>query len=275
MSWAQNVEPGIEMVAPDQLLANPWNYRIHTEKQREALRNSLDDVGWVRPVLVNRTTGHIVDGHARVEEADKRGEMVPVQYCNLNEEQEREALASLDTIAAMASVDKDKLRELIAQVRAKGAPIWQELLRLVRDGAVRVADAASDPDPREDEAEVLRQEWGTELGQTWAIPSQAVQGRSHRLVIGDCTQPGVLRALVPADTPARCMWTDPPYGVNYQGAAGAIDNDDPRGLQSLLAAAFAQADTVLVPGAAWYICCPAGPQGLTFRLVLDARKDRY
>src|ERR1035437_4831985 len=60
--------------APDQLIANPANWRIHSGAQRDALRGSLDTVGGVATVLVNRRTGFVVDGHARVEEALSRHE---------------------------------------------------------------------------------------------------------------------------------------------------------------------------------------------------------
>jgi hypothetical protein len=50
---------------PEQLLANPLNFRRHPGPQFEALRGSLSELGWVKGVLVNRLTGHVVDGHAR------------------------------------------------------------------------------------------------------------------------------------------------------------------------------------------------------------------
>ncbi len=65
---------GTGEVAPDELLANPRNWRTHPALQRAALRGSLTEVGWVQQVLVNQRTGHLVDGHARVEEALGRGE---------------------------------------------------------------------------------------------------------------------------------------------------------------------------------------------------------
>ena len=272
--WELNVEPGIEMVDPDQLLANPWNYRIHTERQRLALQNSLDDLGWLRPVLVNRLTQHIVDGHGRVEEADKAGEQVPVQYCVLSEEQEREAIVSLDTIVGMAGTDKDKLQELSETLKAKGLVIWQELLRMLRGAGARLSyEPENDPGPQVDEAAELERKWGTALGQTWFIPSASVPGHSHRLVVGDCTKPGVLAQVAVIDGEdrrARCLWTDPPYGVNYHGTAGEIENDEAEGLYALLAAAFGKTNYLLGPGAAVYICAPAGPPGHVFRNVLEA-----
>jgi len=52
--------------APDQLLANPANWRIHPKAQQEALAGALDQVGWVQQVLVNRRSGFVADGHAKV-----------------------------------------------------------------------------------------------------------------------------------------------------------------------------------------------------------------
>jgi hypothetical protein len=45
--------------APDQLLANPANWRIHPKAQQNALAGALDAVGWVQQVLVNRRTGFV------------------------------------------------------------------------------------------------------------------------------------------------------------------------------------------------------------------------
>ena len=100
---------------PDQLVANPANWRTHPGNQRDALRGSLATVGWVQQVLVNRTTGHVVDGHARVEEALSRHEAtVPVLYVDLTAEEEALILATLDPIGAMAEADTIRLEELLA-----------------------------------------------------------------------------------------------------------------------------------------------------------------
>ena len=68
----QNRTVGSDDVAPDQLLANPKNWRIHPIAQQDALAGVLDRVGWVGQVLVNQRTGHLVD--LRVELAITRGE---------------------------------------------------------------------------------------------------------------------------------------------------------------------------------------------------------
>jgi hypothetical protein len=99
--------------APDQLLANPANWRIHPKAQQDALAGALDAVGWVGQVLVNRNTGFVVDGHARIALALSRGEpSVPVLYVDLSPEEEALVLATLDPIGAMAGRDEEKLRAL-------------------------------------------------------------------------------------------------------------------------------------------------------------------
>lgn len=105
---------GQGMEAPEQLLANPLNYRRHPVEQRNALRQMLNKVGWVQNIVVNKTTGHIVDGHLRADLAMQDGEQaVPVVYVELNEEEERIALAGLDPLSAMANPDSDTLKELL------------------------------------------------------------------------------------------------------------------------------------------------------------------
>ena len=103
---------------PEQLLANPRNARRHPGVQRDALRESLNKVGWIAPVIVNRSTGFVVDGHARVEEALSRGEpAVPVSYVELSPEEEAWVLATFDPIGAMADTDADALAGLLEEVQ--------------------------------------------------------------------------------------------------------------------------------------------------------------
>lgn len=89
-----------------------------------------------------------------------------------------------------------------------------------------------------------------------------------RLYLGDCRQ---LAFQVPAE-PVRCMWTDPPYGVSYEGGTAdklRIQNDSAEGLERLLLEAWGAVDPLLAPGAAIYVAAPAGAQGLTFRQCFE------
>ena len=93
----RNLITGAGEEAPDPLLANPANWRIHPKAQQDALAGALDQVGWVQQVLVNRRSGFVVDGHARVALALTRGEAtVPVLYVDLDPDEEALVLATLD-----------------------------------------------------------------------------------------------------------------------------------------------------------------------------------
>ena len=110
--------------APDQLLANPLNWRRHPKVQQDALEAMLRTVGWVQRVIVNRRTQHIVDGHLRVEVALRRGEAkVPVLYVDLSEAEEKIVLAAIDPIGALAETDQTMLDDLLAGVESGDAEL--------------------------------------------------------------------------------------------------------------------------------------------------------
>lgn len=78
MPW-QNRIVGHADVPPADLVPNPKNWRSHPDDQQRALAGALSEVGWVAEVLVNQTTGHVVDGHLRIELALARREpSIPV-----------------------------------------------------------------------------------------------------------------------------------------------------------------------------------------------------
>jgi hypothetical protein len=121
VAWRNRIV-GHADVAPGELVPNPRNWRSHPQEQQRALAGALSEVGWVAQVLVNRTTGHVVDGHARIEEALSRGEPeVPVLYVELSAEEEALVLATLDPIGAMAERDRGRLEELLAEVTVEDA----------------------------------------------------------------------------------------------------------------------------------------------------------
>lgn len=105
------------LVAPTELVGNPRNWRLHPKHQSDALTAALDRVGWVQPVIVNRRTGHLVDGHLRVALALNRDEdVVPVDYVDLDPDEEALVLATLDPLAALAGTDEASLKGLMASL---------------------------------------------------------------------------------------------------------------------------------------------------------------
>ena len=51
---------------PRSIQFNKFNWRQHPQTQQRAMKGVLDEIGWVQQIIVNRRTGHLVDGHLRV-----------------------------------------------------------------------------------------------------------------------------------------------------------------------------------------------------------------
>ena len=129
----ENKIVGHDEVAPDQLLAHPDNWRLHPKNQQEALAGAIDDIGFIRSVTVSKRTGRVLDGHLRVTLALRTHQKsIPVEYVDLTEAEEAEALATLDPIAAMAAADKAKLDELMRQVQSDDARVQQMMSDLAQ-----------------------------------------------------------------------------------------------------------------------------------------------
>lgn len=121
---------GHEKVRADQLLGHPLNHRKHPQGQRDVVAASIRELGFVKSVLVNKTTGRIVDGHERVMTALGEGDdtLVDVEYIELSEEEELKALLILDASSEMATVDKDALELLLSEV-VTGEQAIESLMR--------------------------------------------------------------------------------------------------------------------------------------------------
>lgn len=184
--------------APDQLLANPRNWRIHPKAQQDALAGVLSEVGWVQNVIVNQRTGHVIDGHARIEIAISRGEpSVPVVYVDLDENEEGIVLAALDPLAAMAGRDAEKWDALLAEITVDDAALKALLM------PSKPSEGLTDPDA----VPPVPVEPITQPGDLWLLGE-------HRLLCGDSTKAEDVGRLCGGEVPELCV-TDPPYGVNY------------------------------------------------------------
>jgi hypothetical protein len=105
--------------SPSVLAPHPFNWRLHPEAQRAALSGALDRVGWVQSVVFNTRTKRLLDGHLRVELARLRDGLVPVGYVDLDEEEERLVLLTLDPLGSLAEIDAEKLEALIRDVQVE------------------------------------------------------------------------------------------------------------------------------------------------------------
>ncbi len=247
---------------PEQLLANPQNWRIHPKSQQDALKGALDEIGWIQQVIVNQRTGHLVDGHLRVELSMREGETeVPVIYVDLSEAEEKLALATIDPLSAMAETDQSMLDSLLEGLEVQSDDLNSlleslasgELLDEAEDGLI---DDDACPDPQEKAF--------SKPGDIWILGA-------HRLMCGDSTDPQQVEQLVQSQQ-VDMVWTDPPYNVDYQGGTAAqltIQNDKMGDTQfrSFLHDLFTVACLWTKPGGPIYVA-HADSEGINFRSAL-------
>ncbi len=267
------LEPAAEWVPIDRLM--PWvkNPRKN-DKAVDEIVESIRVFGFGAPLLARRENGEIIAGHTRIKAAKKLGmTRLPVRYMDLDEAKAHALAIADNKLGEIAKWDDALVAAAIAEIQAAGVPptvtgFAERELRALLD-----ATSKGDDGPAVETApEKLQRKWATAVGQTWVIPSKNVPGGVHRLRCGSSTEQADVDVAMAGEL-ADVMWTDPPYGVAYVGKtddALRIENDaqSPEQLRAFLVACFGAAR--LKPGAAWYICHPAGSISLQFRLAVDA-----
>ena len=206
--WANRIV-GHGDEAPQSLIPNPANWRQHSPTQRGSLSEVLAEVGLVQTVIVNRTTGNLVDGHLRVELAIAQGQpTIPVVFVELSEDEERIVLSTLDPIGAMATADREKLSDLLQGI---DNPDLGGLLEAVAKANHLALDFGSAGLGDPDEVPEPPVEPVSKPGDLYLLGD-------HRLLCGDSTKPDDVSRLMAGER-AVAMITDPPYLVDYRGGA--------------------------------------------------------
>ena len=141
MTW-QNRIVSYGEESPKDIRENPLNWRLHPQHQRQALTGLLDEVGWVDVVIINKTSGLLVDGHLRVEAALARGEAtIPVAYVELTGQEEKKVLATLDAISPLVDANNQRLESLLASVQTQSDHLTMLLEDLQPEETVTVKEA--------------------------------------------------------------------------------------------------------------------------------------
>ena len=166
----------------------------------------LEGVGWIQRVIVSEATGRILDGHLRVELAKEQGQLVPVVWVRLSEEEERIALATFDFITSQAERSKEDFEALMKEIE-QGSVSLLQTLKPALDAILEEFRIAREPGggsaPKTGSPERVS------LGDVWLIEG------GHRLLCGDSTDGSSVLSLFVAGEEPLIMITDPPYGVNY------------------------------------------------------------
>ena len=251
----------IEKIRIDRLIPADYNPRKDLkpgDPEYEKLKRSIEQFGYVEPVIWNKTTGRVVGGHQRLKVLLDMGiTEVECVVIEMGEEKEKALNIALNKISG--DWDKDKLVLLIADLQGADFDVSltgfepAELDALFKDSLKEgIHDDNFDVDAE------LQKPAITKLGDIWKL------GR-HRLVCDDSTKAETFILLMDGKL-ANLVVTDPPYNVNYEGSAGKIKNDNManEAFYAFLLSAFKNIEAVMSKDASIYVF-HADTEGLNFR----------
>lgn len=259
----------ISVLAPD-----PRNPRHIGDGALAGLTVSTETFGDLGGIVMNLATGHLVSGHQRVKalagagavdfvktdehagyiEHPKTGEQFAVRFVQWDETKERLGnLAANNPHIQGAFTDDaiDQLREVEDAAEFQSLQLDALLAQLNADGVDTggdgggVGDQDSVPEPPKEPV---------------TKPGDVCRLGDHVLVCGDSTKADTFDAAM-GEGMADCVFTDPPYGVDYVGKTKdklAVQNDGVDALPGIINAALGEALKRSRPGAPWYCCSPAG-----------------
>lgn len=243
------------------LTPDPQNVRTHDAKNLQAIADSLKAFGQRKPIVTAKSNDGslvVIAGNGTLEAAKALG-WTHITIAEVPEDWDADkarAYAIADNRSAeLADWDQTALTSALLDLDAVG----YDMKMLGFDPATQdeADDVVQDDVPALEEQGPTR----TTLGQLW------IMGDS-RLMVGDSTNPEHFAKLMGTEK-ADCVFTDPPYNVNYEGGtddALKIDNDNmsDHDFAKFLEDAYALMFEYTKDGGGIYVC-HADSTGHTFR----------
>lgn len=235
----------VKLVPIKDLKKDPKNARVHGRGSIIALKASLEQFGQRKPVVAT-TDNVVIAGNGTLEAAESLGWLeLAVSYIpkDWTESQIKAYALSDNRTAELSSWDKDLLVAEVAALRELGWQMDELGFKSIRlEEEVNLKEI---PYPQE------RRRITVKRGDIYLLGK-------HRIMCGDSTDLEDVSRLMQDDL-ADCVWTDPPYNVNYVGGtdeALTIANDSMKEpeFKKFLLQAFTATNQAMKPGAAIYVC---------------------
>lgn len=258
----------IEIVSISTLIPYVRNSRTHSDEQIAQVAASIKEFGFTNPVLIDETGG-IIAGHGRTLAARKLGisDVPCIRLGHLSEAQKRAYVIADNKLALNAGWDEKMLAiEMQALIDADFDALLTGFGKDEIDQLLAEMEATPVGQNDEDDTPDVQEEAKTKLGDVWLLGK-------HRVMCGDSTSKEYANILMGGGV-ADLLVTDPPYNVAYEGGtqdALTIINDcmGDADFREFLRACYTAADSVMRPGASFYIW-HADLEGFNFR---GAAKD--
>lgn len=210
----------IRVIPIEQINAAAYNPREDLQPgdpDYEKLKRSIEEFGYVEPIVWNERTGNMVGGHQRYKiMVHEQGHTeLAVSVVDLDDQQERLLNIALNKVSGRW--DEGALAWLLEDLQESGADLelsgfdqdeLEELLAHLDSGSISDFEVNEDDFNVEDALSNV-EEVVTQNGDLWVL------GR-HRLLCGDSTNPVDVERLMNGRK-AKLVLTDPPYGVSYTG----------------------------------------------------------
>ena len=229
----------------------------------EKIKKSLDEYGYVDPLIWNEVTGNIVGGHQRYKILVAEGATeIDCVVVHIENPQEEKAL-NIALNKAVGEWEDQSLASLLQDLQESGYNMGLTGFDDEEIDALLARKDVADIDDDETDLDAETIQPFVRKGDLWMLGP-------HRLLCGDATSTGDLDKLMDG-VKANLILTDPPYNVSYESADGkSIQNDsmEDRKFHAFLYAAFKNWVPHLAEGASAYIF-HADTEGLNFRTAFQ------
>jgi DNA modification methylase len=200
---------------------------IKTERFTE-LKERLKRQGQIKPLLVAKDGKTVIGGNMRLRAMRELGiEEVWVSQTQASTDKEIFDLALTDN-EEFGYFEQEQVAELAIELGLSPLELKSYALSLGEPTTLDLVLDKFGPEVEEDEVPEV-----DEVSEQVSVLGEVYQLGGHRLMCGDSTDADAVAELMDG-AKADMVFTDPPYGVDYEG----INNDNRDGLENLLLESF-------------------------------------